>query len=181
MTNLSKLKTAGAAMALLLSLAALPAQAGSSTGTIGVSMNVSAACLVNGGSQSSGSLGQLGSIAFPDQSGVVGTVDASLVPSAGSGGISVLCTPGLTPSLTVGAGAHDSGAVRNLASNSNTVAYRLYSDAGRSSEITIGHAISLGTATSSAINVPIFGRITGGGASLTAGSYTDTVQVTLAW
>lgn len=170
-----------AATAVSISLAAVPALAGSSSGTVGVSMNVSAACAVNGGSQTSGSLGQIGSIAFADQSGVIGTVDASLVPSAGSGGISVLCSPGLTPALTIGAGANDSGGVRNLASSGSTVAYRLYSDANRSSEITIGQQMSLGTATSSAISVPIYGRIQGGGAALPAGAYVDTVQVTLSW
>lgn len=155
--------------------------AGSSTGTIRVSLNVSAACAVNGGSQTSGSLGQIGTIAFADQSGVIGTVDATLVPNAGSGGLSVLCSPGLSPSLTVGAGANDSGGVRHLESGGSTVAYRLYSDAGRNNEIVIGQQISLGTTTTSAITVPIYGRIAGGGVALPAGAYVDTVQVTLAW
>lgn len=180
--QLKKLNFSSAiALTALAASIAGPAFAGSSTGTVGVSLNVSAACAVNGGSQTSGSLGQVGTIAFPDQSGVIGTVDATMVPSAGSGGLQVLCTPGLTPALTVGSGAHDSGGLRHLNAGSDTVAYRLYTDAGRSNEIAIGQSISLGTATSSPISVPIYGRITGGGATLPAGAYTDTVQVTLAW
>lgn len=167
------------ASVLALAIAA-PASAGSSSGTIGVSLNISAACAVNGGSATA-NMGQVGSITFPAQSGVFGNVDAALVPSAGSGGISVLCTPGLQPAMTIGAGAHDSGGVRHMASGSDTVAYRLYSDSGRTSEIIVGQQISLGTATTSAIDLPIYGRVSGGGVALAAGSYTDTVQVTLSW
>lgn len=159
---------------------ASPALAGSSSGTIGVLLDVSAACAVNGGSVTA-NMGQVGSITFPAQSGIFGDVDATLVPTSGSGGISVLCTPGLQPAMTVGTGAHDSGGVRHVASGADTLPYRLYSDAGRTSEIAIGQQISLGTATTSAIDLPIYARVSGGGVATPAGSYTDTVQVTLSW
>lgn len=170
------------AIALGAGAAVSPAHAGSSNGTIGVAINVSSACAVNGGSQTSGSLGQIGSIAFADQPGTFGNVDATMVASGGAGSaISVLCSPGLTPSLTIGSGAHDTNNQRYMASGSNQVAYRLYTDASRSNEITIGQAISLGTAASTALTQPIYARVNSGGQVLAAGAYTDTVQVTLSW
>lgn len=183
MRKISILRTLSVAFAGLVasSLMATSASAGSSTGTIGVSLNVAAACAVNGGSTTAGALGQIGTLSFPDQSGVFGNVDAAVVPSAGAGGVSVLCSPGLQPSLTVGSGANDSGGVRRLKSGANNVAYRLYTDAGRSQEISIGQQISLGTATTTAFDVPIYGRVNSGGLALPAGSYVDTVQVTLSW
>src|SRR4051812_41876445 len=108
---------AAVSLALVGGFAFSPVRAGSSNGTIGVALNVSAACAVNGGSQTSGSLGQIGSIAFADQPGAFGNVDATMVASGGAGSaISVLCSPGLTPSLTIGSGAHDANSTRYLAS-----------------------------------------------------------------
>ena len=71
--------------------------------------------------------------------------------------------------------------MRHLASGANQVAYHLYSDAGATNEITINQQISLGTATTTAFDVPIYAHVNSGGVVLPAGSYTDTVQVTLAW
>lgn len=174
--------TALKALPILASaLAAVPANAGSSNGTIAVSLTITDACAVNGGSTTSGSLGQLGAIAFATQPGIFGNVDAAMVATGGGAGLSILCSPGLTPTLTVGAGANDSNNLRYLASGSNQVAYRLYSDSGRTSEIAIGGQLSLGTATTAAFDVPIYARVNSGGLVLPSGSYTDTVQVTLAW
>lgn len=168
-------------IALVGAVAFQPAKAGTSNGTIGVAMNISSACAVNGGSATSGSLGQLGSIQFADQPGIFGDVDAAMVASNAGNAVSVLCSPGLTPTMTIGSGAHDANSVRNLQSGANKVAYRLYSDAARTNEITIGHQISLGTAASTALTQPIFARVNSGGAVLASGAYTDTVAVTLAW
>ena len=57
-----------AAIAAAAMLVSTPARAGSSSGTIGVSLNVNASCMVNGAAMAA-NLGQIGSIAFPDQSG----------------------------------------------------------------------------------------------------------------
>ncbi|MGD9715402.1 MAG: spore coat U domain-containing protein [Thermomicrobiales bacterium] len=159
----------------------VPANAGSSNGTIAVSLTISDACAVNGGSITSGSLGQIGAISFANQPGIFGDVDAAMIATGGGGAISVLCSPGLTPQLTIGTGDNDSNNLRHLASGSNEVAYRLYSDSGRTNEITIGQQLSLGTATTTAFEVPIYARVNSEGAVLPGGSYTDTVQVTLAW
>ncbi|WP_197277093.1 Csu type fimbrial protein [Sphingomonas profundi] len=156
-----------------------PALADSSSGTIAVALNVTNACVVNGATAVQSNVGALGTIQFADQPGIFGNVDGQLVGALGT--LQVLCSPGVTPSLTIGSGANDAAGKRYLASNGHTVPYRLFSDAARTSEITIGQQLALGTATTSAISVPIFARVNSGGAVLSAGSYADTVQVTLAW
>ena len=179
---ITRFRASGAILATIaaVALGTAPAQAaGSSTGTIGVSLNVTAACAVNGATAIAANLNQVGTIAFADQPGLFGNTDASLVATGGGAGLSVLCSPGSTPTFTVGAGANDASGTHYVASGTNKIAYHLYSDSGRTSEIGIGQAISLGTATSTAFNVPIYGRVSSNGAVVAAGSYTDTVQVTL--
>lgn len=174
--NLRTVRLLAAATALASST---PAFAGDSAGTIGVELNVSSACLVNGASAVAADLGQTGKIQFPDQPGQFGDVDGELVGSLGA--LSVRCSPGVTPSLTIGSGAHDSGGVRRMAAGGSSVAYRLFTNASRTDEITIGRQLALGTATSTAITVPIYARTNSGGQLLAPGKYTDTVQVTLSW
>ncbi|MBN2971165.1 spore coat protein U domain-containing protein [Roseomonas aeriglobus] len=159
--------------------AATPAAAGNTTGTIGVTLNVTNACVVNGATALQANAGQMGTIAFPDQPGIFGNVDGELVGSLGQ--LQVQCSPGVTPSLTIGSGANDTSGRRHMIANGRTVAYRLFSDAQRTSEIGIGQQLALATAGSTPISVPIYARVTSGGTLLAAGSYADTVQVTLTW
>ena len=160
-------------------LAATPAAAGTSTGTIGLTLNVTSACVINGASVVQSNAGSLGTISFADQPGIFGNVDGELVGSLGQ--VQIQCSPGVTPALTFGAGANDADGHRFLKATGGTVAYRLFSDSQRTSEINIGHQLALGTATSAVISVPIYARVSSGGAVLAAGSYSDTVQVTLTW
>ncbi|GGB28477.1 hypothetical protein GCM10011380_17620 [Sphingomonas metalli] len=161
-------------------LGATPAAAaGSTAGTIGLSLTITNACVINGAAQVQSNTGSMGDIAFPSQPGVFGTVDGQLVGSLGT--LQVQCSPGVTPQLTFGAGANDAAGKRRLAYNGTTIDYRLFSDPQRTSELGIGSSLSLGTAASAPISVPIYARATGAGSVLAAGSYTDTVQVTLTW
>jgi len=160
-------------------LAANPAGADSAAGTIGVALTVTNACVVNGAQQLQSNVGSLGDINFPDQPGVFGNVDGQLVGALGT--LQVLCSPGVSPQLTIGSGANDAAGKRRMGSNGNMIDYRLFSDASRTSELGVGSRISLGTATSTPFTVPIYARVTSAGAVLAAGRYTDTVQVTVAW
>lgn len=168
---------AGVALGVMLSG---PASAGTASGTIAVSLNVTSACVVNGASNVTSTFGNAGNLAFVDQPGLFGNVDAQ-VQTSGGGALSVLCSPGASPSLTLGSGQHDNSGQRFLQAGSSTIAYRLFSDAARTQEIAVGGSIPLGSATSAPISVPIYGRVNSGGAVLAAGSYTDTVAVTLTW
>ena len=181
MSTSSKSRRVRLALAAAIGCAAIsaPAYAGSSTGTMNVTLNVTNACVVNGAAAVQSAPGTVGTIALPDQPGIFGNVDGQLVGSLGS--LQVQCSPNSAPVLLVGAGTNDAGGKRYMASNGSTVAYRLFSDAARTSEITIGQQLALGTATAQAITVPIYARVNSGGSVLAAGAYTDTVQVTLSW
>ena len=158
---------------------AVPAAADSSAGTIAVSINVTNACVVNGATTPQANVGSLGEIAFADQPGIFGNVDGQLVGTLGT--LQVQCSPGVTPQLTIGSGANDAAGKRRMASSGNMLDYRLFSDSQRTSELTIGSRITLGTATTAPFSVPIYARVNSGGNVIAAGRYTDTVQVTLTW
>ena len=162
--------------------ATAPAKAanGTSTGTISISLNVGASCQINGAAMAA-NVGQVGAIAFPDQSGIFGDTSAQLVATGGGNAISILCSPGQTPTLTFGTGANDNGGVHRMASGGNFLPYHLFSDPAATNELTINKQISLGTATTTAFSVPVYAHTNSGGVVLAAGAYTDTVQVTLAW
>lgn len=168
------------ASALVLAAAAAfsaPALAGQTVGTIDLELNVTNACAVNGASSVQSDIGTAGKITFADQPGTFASVDGQFVGSLGN--LSILCSPGSTPALTVGAGNHDSNGSHYLNSGASNVAYRLFTDSARTDEITIGRQIALGTATSAAITIPIYARATHTGSVLPAGKYTDTVQILL--
>jgi spore coat protein U-like protein len=161
-------------------LSASPAAA-DTTGTIGVSLTVTSACAVNGAAAVQSDAGRVAQVSFPDQPGLFGDTDAEAVAAGASGALSVLCSPGITPALTIGAGAHDFGGRRRMSYNGSSVAYRLFTDAARTSEIAINQRITLPVATSTATLVPIYARVNSAGTILAAGTYTDTVQVLLSW
>lgn len=182
MPKLSRLHLVRAVLAGMLAMfAGTRAEAGSASGTIAVALNVTDACVVNGATAFTTTLGQVGAISFADQPGLFGNVSAAMVATGGGSAISVLCSPGLSPSLSINAGLHDASNLHHLASGSNLIAYHLYSDSGHTNEIQISQSLSLGTTTSSAINVPIYAVANSGGQVMPGGSYTDTVQVTLSW
>lgn len=156
-----------------------PAQAGQSTGTIDLELNVTNACVVNGAAAVQSDVGSTGKILFADQPGTFASVDGQLVGTMGN--LTVQCSPSSAPVLTIGAGAHDSNGTRHLASGASQVTYRLFTDSNRTDEITIGKQIALAGAAGATASVPIFARATNSGTLLTAGKYTDTVQVLLAW
>ncbi|MEH3047324.1 Csu type fimbrial protein [Sphingomonas adhaesiva] len=175
-------RTAALAAAAAVAVAALSpaaASADTATGTIAVALTVTNACVVNGAQAPQASLGSLGDINFPDQPGIFGNVDGQLVGSLGA--LQILCSPGVAPQLTIGAGSNDAAGKRRMASSGNMLDYRLFTDAQRTSELTIGSRITLGTASTTPFSVPIYARVNSGGAVIAAGRYTDTVQVTLSW
>jgi spore coat protein U-like protein len=181
MTKLASFRLAGVFLAAVSAsfLASAPAQAGSANGTIAVALNVTSACVVNGATAYSGSLGQVGKIQFADQPGLFGNTDAAAVATGGSSAITVQCSPGSSPTMVVGAGLNDTGGVHYMSSGTGTVGYHLYSDNARTNEIAIGQTLSLSGAAGAALSVPIYARTTSNGSLVAAGTYTDAVQVTL--
>jgi spore coat protein U-like protein len=102
-----------------------------------------------------------------------------------TGNIAVVCTYGTSYSvgLDAGAGTGATTSVRKLTGSlGGTLNYALYRDSGRTSNwgSTIGTDTESGTGTGLTQNLTVYGRIASAQTPL-AGTYTDTVTVTLTY
>ena len=148
---------------------ATPAVAGTTSSNLSVSANVNANCTVS-----------TTALDF----GGIDTLSAS--PVDGTGGISVTCTSGTawTAAADIGSGSGASFASRRMSAGGNTLSYTIYTDAGRTtvwgdgsgSTGTVGN-----TGSGAAQNVTVYGRVPAGQTSVPAGSYADTVSVTITY
>lgn len=166
--------------ALTFSPSSLEAQTVS--GTIDASITLEAACSVDG---AEGAAVDFGSLAFGTHSALFGEADAQV---AGAGGISVLCSPGVTPTFTLLSGLHDnqaSPAVHAMQDTAATafVGYTLYTDVARTTELAINDEIVLSefTSGSGSQSIDLYGRAFGDPGNLPAGTYEDTLNVELSW
>ena len=153
----------GAASAVAMTGAA---QAATATSSMSVTATVSTTCAVSATP-----------LAF-------GTYAASTA-STGSSTIGVTCTNGTAYSVGLDAGAGSGATTSNrllTGSGGGTLAYTLYRDSGRTQNWgnTIGTDTQSGTGTGLAQTLNVYGRIAAGATAL-AGSYTDTVTVTLTY
>lgn len=124
--------------------------------------------------------GRWGTIDMGQVSGVPGSIaDATLVSSAGAG-LSIECTPGLSVNVTADTGDHPAAGERRLlrGGGTDTIAYRLFAD-GSATPWT-GGPLPLSFATGGTRLVPVRARATLT-TSARAGTYTDTVRITLTW
>jgi spore coat protein U-like protein len=163
-------KPALAAAAILATCAfAAPAMAATASSTLSVTATVTANCTVS-----------TSAVAF----GNVNTISGSAVDATGS--ISVTCTNGTAWSAAAGAGGGTGATVaaRKMLSGSNLLNYALYSDSGRTTlwgDGTLTTAAITGTGSGSAQSSTIYGRVASGQTSAPAGSYADTVAVTVTY
>lgn len=181
--------TLGCALTTVLTSLSASATEGTLTGQVGVEVTIKEGCTVANGSSSSGT-NSWGTLNFGTYADLTSIINGSVLGSDGKDAVTVTCTEGLSPTLTLDGGLNESGNVRNMVNTttsgtttSSDIAYHLYSDASYDTEIEPGTAISL-TASGDAQSIPIYGRILPTGQSSTApasGTYTDTVTATLAW
>jgi len=98
--------------------------------------------------------------------------------------ISVVCTSGTAydVSMNAGVGAGATVATRKMSSGGSTLNYSLYSNAGRTTlwGATSGSNTVTGTGTGAAQTINVYGRIPVNQTS-PAGSYTDTITVTVTY
>jgi len=159
------------AAALAATSVAAPAYAQqTATGNLSVSATVPTNCVVT-----------TSPVAF-------GNVDVTLnANSDNTGGISVTCTSGTAWTATANAGASATGtlAVRQMVNGANKLNYALYTDAARTTIWGDGAggttATITGTGTGTAQASTIYARVPSGQTGLPAGSYTDTVVVTVTY
>lgn len=147
-----------------------------------VSATIAAGCAVDG-LGTSGDAGSVGVLNFgTDTTLSTATHTADLTASQT---IVLRCTPGVALRMELGGGQHAGSGRRHMQfgpSTTNRLEYRLYSDAGMADEIGIDQqrSIAVTSANMNNVRLPVFGRIslTGGGL---AGTYSDTLLVTLTW
>ncbi len=142
-----------------------------------VSATIAAGCSVT-----TGTGGVMGSLNFGTHTGVESSrVSTSFVPSSS---LLLACTPGVALSMSINGGQNYGSSVRNMVRGGGTerVPYRLYtsSSLNAASEIGVNQAVSITYSNSNNISLPLFGAAQLTGFS-PAGSYTDTLTVTLSW
>lgn len=146
------------------------------TQTFQVSAAIVAGCVISGSNTSA-----FGALNFGTRSGVeTASVSASFVQSST---LNIACTPGTTLNMSINGGSNYT-TTRNLklANVSSTVAYRLFTNATHSaaSEIPVNQNVALSYSNANNITLPIYGLLQLRGARR-AGSYSDTLTVTLSW
>lgn len=163
---------------------ASPAAAqGSASASFSVGADISTGCAIGGSSQTTGI--NFGTLAFGSYPAVAsGTVNTS-VAASGGGVMQLQCTPGVTPSVAVGAGLHANGSQRRLGlsgGNTKVVSYALYADAARTKPIPVSGAVASSTVSASGLlTMPVYAVATLPGGGLTPGVYTDQLSVTVTW
>jgi spore coat protein U-like protein len=104
----------------------------------------------------------------------------------GAGGISVVCTNGTdwSASADAGTGAGATLAIRQMSDGAETLNYVLYTEPTRTTiwgDGVTSTATIDGTGSGAAQNKVIYGRITASQTGVSAGSYADTVAVTVTY
>ncbi|NIF21294.1 spore coat protein U domain-containing protein [Pantoea sp. Acro-835] len=144
------------------------------TATFQVTASIVAGCVISGTNT-----GVFGTLDFGTQSGLSSSsVSASFVQNSA---ITLACTPGTSLTMSINGGSNYT-TTRNLklASFTNTVAYYLYSNAAHTTAIPVNQAVALSFSNANNITLPIYGLLQLPGPTR-AGSYTDTLTVTLSW
>lgn len=144
-----------------------PAAAATATGTLTITVTVISACVVSNGT-----------VAFPNYS----PIDSVNVDQTGT--FTVTCTKGTPGTLGLGLGANTSGGARRMANGTGEfLVYELYKEAAHTN-VWGNSAPAWVTLANAPSNLPqtqtVYGRIAPG-QNVLAGSYSDTVTITLTY
>ncbi|TQI80303.1 spore coat protein U-like protein [Serratia fonticola] len=143
------------------------------TQTFQVSANIVNGCLVQG--SNTGVFGAINFGTYPGTSKA--QVNASYVQNAA---ITLVCTPGTNLQMSIDGGVnYSTGRNLKLSGNTNLVPYNIYNSATNVA-IPVNQAVPVTFTNANNIVLPLYGQLTLGGNSY-AGSYADTLTVTLSW
>ncbi|MDA8523564.1 spore coat protein U domain-containing protein [Acidovorax sp. NCPPB 4044] len=166
-------------LALLSPAPAVPATI-PTTGSFSVNAAIVRGCMVAGGSGQTTGL-NFGTIDFGTHSAVRTGNETRLAGSGMGGQALIQCTPGTAVQVAADEGQHAQGGQRRLSNSAGGyVPYALALVAATTAALVpnVPAGITLG-ATATAL--PLQGTVTFPGFGLAAGTYTDTVRVTLSW
>lgn len=139
-------------------------------------------CLVDGVG-SSGNAGLIGTLDFGSDSSL--SVASHSATTTTNQSVRLRCTPGVILSMSIDGGTHSASGARNLQLGANSaarIAYSVCRDAACNQPIAIGGTTgsTVTAANSNDVRLPIYAALTLPG-HLPAGSYTDTLTITLTW
>ena len=144
------------------------------------------ASLTNGcafGSSLSSPTSNLGTLNFGSMSSITSNVDT--VSSTGAGSVVVTCTPGTSVSIAMDYGTHGGTATRRFmqnTTNTDQLGYQLFRDAARSLVWGNGTLVmSIPSFPGTTQTYPVYARLYAVTTLPSAGTYTDTVTVTLTY
>lgn len=151
------------------------------TGQISSSLILTSSCLVNGAAGSTNL--NFGTLNFGTTTSLFTQTGTQLV-AAGGGAVSIQCSAGTTPTVTIQGGLHDGqspGGTRALYDGvANFVPYDLYTDSGFNNILASNGVINLAASTGAAQTINVYGKAVGK-PGLPAGTYTDTIAVQLSF
>lgn len=159
-------KVRGGIMVALAACASAPCVHAANGGQLIVSAEVTSGCMV-----SSQQFGALDFGKAPSTS--TETISTALVST-----MRVQCTPGVMLSMQVDAGQQ--GRTLQRTGGGEVIPYRLYGDAGMTTELLPGHSMAVVPDSSGARVLPVHGQVILPG-NVPPGTYADVLQVQLSW
>jgi spore coat protein U-like protein len=141
---------------------------------------IESGCLVNSSMPANNAdLGVLGTLDFGQHSSLsTATVQASLIRNTG---VTLSCTPGTALAMRVDGGQNFDGNRRLRLDAGSLLVYRIYQQPNCNNEIPVASDVLVDTVSApDDIEIPIYGCVVLPGTAA-AGTYQDTLIVTLAW
>ncbi|ROP62504.1 spore coat protein U-like protein [Enterobacter sp. BIGb0383] len=168
------------------------AQAVDSLGSIAASLTLTNGCLINGSPSQSGI--NFGTLNFGSQPATFSTLSTQLTGAASGNTFAIQCTTTsytvqvtsntnvTTPGTTIGTPGTPARYLMNAA-NTTGVAYSLYTDATYNTVVANNAPLPVASTTGGTNNYTLYGRIQGGGNSVTVapGVYTDVINVSVTY
>ena len=176
-----------------LAMAAIPAQAVTSSGTIGATLTLTNGCLINGSPNQNGI--NFGTLDFGTHPATFSTLTTQLTGANGGNTFTIQCTTdsytvaitgntnSTAPGTVVGTPGTPARYLVNTANTAQGVAYSLFSDSSFNNVIANNAPIPVASTAGGVNSYTLYGRITGGGNSVTVvpGTYTDTINVSVTY
>lgn len=180
-------------MGSMLAMAASNAAAVTSNGTIGATLTLSNGCLINGSPTQNGI--NFGTLDFGTHPATFSTLTTQLAGASGGNTFTVQCTTAsysvaitgntnsTAPGTVVGTPGTPARYLVNATNTAQGVAYSLFSDSGFNNIVANNAPIPVASTAGGVDSYTLYGRITGGGNSVTVvpGTYTDTINVSVTY
>ena len=156
------------------------ANAATATGTLTVKATITNSCVLNTSATGTTANAVLD---FGTLSSLASNVDADTTTTGGTA-IKVLCNNTVPWTLAFDGGKNAQSTQRNMiggATSDEFIPYNLFSDSNRATAIGIATTAYSGTGNGAPQTVNVYGRIPAGSTLPSAGSYVDTVTVTVTY